>query len=100
MGQCTSTGKNRRLYLDAGLNKQLGLSNELFVLGDSLVLTVLGQVSFMPVLVLAARLCPEVRGYTIKDVAQQLTLRHCKSLSVDLPCSSQRLIARFKDLVL
>lgn len=44
----------------AGLNKSLGLSNELFVLGDSLVLTVLGQVSFMPILVLAARLCPEV----------------------------------------
>ena len=45
----------------AGINQQWGLSNELFVLGDSLVLTVLGQVSFMPVLVLAARLCPEVR---------------------------------------
>lgn len=44
----------------AGVNQQLGLSNELFVLGDSLVLTVLGQVSFMPVLVLAAQLCPEV----------------------------------------
>ncbi len=44
----------------AGVNQQWGLSNELFVLGDSLVLTVLGQVSFMPVLVLAARLCPEV----------------------------------------
>lgn len=44
----------------AGANKHLGLSNELFVLGDSLVLTVLGQVSFMPILVLAARLCPEV----------------------------------------
>ncbi len=38
----------------------MGLSNEIFVLGDSAVLTVLGQVSFMPVLVLAARLCPEV----------------------------------------
>lgn len=46
--------------MPAGLNKQWGLSNELFVLGDSLVLTVLGQVSFMPILVLAARLCPEV----------------------------------------
>ena len=46
----------------AGLNQRLGLSNELFVLGDSLVLTVLGQVSFMPILVLAARLCPEVRS--------------------------------------
>ena len=36
------------------------MSNELFVLGDSVVLTVLGQVAFMPVLVLAAKLCPEV----------------------------------------
>ncbi|KAK9863552.1 hypothetical protein WJX84_003033 [Apatococcus fuscideae] len=48
-----------QLLLITGVNKQLGLSNELFVLGDSLVLTVLGQVSFMPVLVLAAQLCPE-----------------------------------------
>ncbi len=45
-----------------GYNQQLGLSNELFVLGDSVVLTVLAQVSFMPILVLAARLCPEVRA--------------------------------------
>lgn len=48
-----------QLILITGINQQWGLSNELFVLGDSLVLTVLGQVSFMPVLVLAARLCPE-----------------------------------------
>ena len=40
----------------------MGLSNELFALGDSAVLTVLGQVSFMPVLVLAAQICPEVRA--------------------------------------
>ena len=33
------------------------------MLGDSVVLTVLGQVAFMPVLVLAARLCPEVGGF-------------------------------------
>ena len=44
----------------AGTSRALGLTNELFVLGDSVVLTVLGQVAFMPVLVLAARLCPEV----------------------------------------
>ena len=44
----------------AGLNRELGISNEFFVLGDSVVLTVLAQVSFMPILVLAARLCPEV----------------------------------------
>ncbi|KAL3141007.1 hypothetical protein ABBQ32_005521 [Trebouxia sp. C0010 RCD-2024] len=48
-----------QLILITGTNQRWGLSNELFVLGDSLILTVLGQVSFMPVLVLAARLCPE-----------------------------------------
>ena len=48
-----------QLALITGLNRQWGLSDELFALGDSAILTVLGQVSFMPVLVLAARLCPE-----------------------------------------
>lgn len=48
-----------QLILVTGLNRELGLSNELFALCDSALLTVLGQVSFMPVLVLAARLCPE-----------------------------------------
>lgn len=36
----------------------LGIPNELFTFGDSVVLTVLGQLAFMPTLVLAARLCP------------------------------------------
>lgn len=44
----------------AGINKQLGLDDQLFVLGDSVVLTVLGQISFLPLLVLAARSCPAV----------------------------------------
>jgi len=48
-----------QLVLITGLNRQWGLSDEIFALGDSALLTVLGQVSFMPVLVLAARLCPE-----------------------------------------
>ena len=54
---------NKALFdaLFAGTSRALGLTNELFVLGDSVVLTVLGQVAFMPVLVLAARLCPEAR---------------------------------------
>lgn len=47
-----------QLILITGLNRKLGMSDELFALGDSALLTVLGQVSFMPVLVLAARLCP------------------------------------------
>ncbi|KAH7447159.1 hypothetical protein KP509_01G094400 [Ceratopteris richardii] len=47
-----------QLLLVTGANNQLGISNEWFAMGDSLILTVLGQVSFMPVLVLAARICP------------------------------------------
>jgi len=48
-----------QLMLITGVNRTLGISDELFALSDSALLTVLGQVSFMPVLVLAARLCPE-----------------------------------------
>uniref|UniRef100_A0A1D1ZCQ7 General alpha-glucoside permease n=1 Tax=Anthurium amnicola TaxID=1678845 RepID=A0A1D1ZCQ7_9ARAE len=47
-----------QVFLVTGLNRQFGISNEWFSIGDSLILTVLGQASFMPVLVLAARLCP------------------------------------------
>ena len=48
-----------QLILISRVNQQWGISDEIFALGDSALLTVLGQVSFMPVLVLAARLCPE-----------------------------------------
>ncbi|PON80042.1 Folate-biopterin transporter [Parasponia andersonii] len=48
-----------QVFLVTGLNRRLGMSDEWFAIGDSLILTVLGQASFMPVLVLAARLCPE-----------------------------------------
>uniref|UniRef100_A0A7N0VIS3 Biopterin transport-related protein BT1 n=1 Tax=Kalanchoe fedtschenkoi TaxID=63787 RepID=A0A7N0VIS3_KALFE len=48
-----------QVILVTGLNRNLGISDEWFAIGDSLILTVLGQASFMPVLVLAARLCPE-----------------------------------------
>ncbi|GAX77364.1 hypothetical protein CEUSTIGMA_g4810.t1 [Chlamydomonas eustigma] len=47
------------LILVSGLSKKWGISDQTFVLGDSVILTVLGQVSFMPILVLAARMCPE-----------------------------------------
>lgn len=39
-------------------NVALGISDQLFALTDTAVLTALGQVAFMPTLVLAARLCP------------------------------------------
>ncbi|KAJ6841297.1 folate-biopterin transporter 1, chloroplastic [Iris pallida] len=47
-----------QVLLVTGLNREFGISDEWFSIGDSLILTVLGQASFMPVLVLAARLCP------------------------------------------
>jgi folate/biopterin transporter len=40
-------------------NRALGISDHWFSFGDSLILTVAGRIAFMPVLVLAARLCPE-----------------------------------------
>ncbi|KAJ4968390.1 hypothetical protein NE237_015091 [Protea cynaroides] len=48
-----------QVCLVTGLNRQFGISDEWFSIGDSLILTVLGQASFMPVLVLAARICPQ-----------------------------------------
>ncbi|KAL5198224.1 hypothetical protein ABZP36_001736 [Zizania latifolia] len=47
-----------QVLLVTGLNRQFGISDEWFSIGDSLIITVLGQASFMPVLVLAAKLCP------------------------------------------
>ncbi|KAK6146057.1 hypothetical protein DH2020_019926 [Rehmannia glutinosa] len=48
-----------QVLLVTGWNRQFGISDEWFAIGDSLIITVLGQVSFMPVLVLAAKICPE-----------------------------------------
>lgn len=47
------------LILVTHFNRTLGIDDRWFSLGDSLVLTVMGQIAFMPVLVLSARLCPE-----------------------------------------
>lgn len=46
------------LLLVTHANRSLGIDDHWFSLGDSLVLTVMGEIAFMPVLVLAARLCP------------------------------------------
>ncbi|KAK7270571.1 hypothetical protein RIF29_23809 [Crotalaria pallida] len=48
-----------QVFLVTGLNRKFGINDEWFAIGDSLILTVLSQASFMPVLVLAAKLCPE-----------------------------------------
>jgi len=47
-----------QLLLVYGLNRDLGIPDTAFAFGDSLVLTVLGQLAFMPLLVLAAEICP------------------------------------------
>jgi folate/biopterin transporter len=46
------------LLLVTHANRALGIDDHWFSLGDSLILTVMGQVAYMPVLVLSARLCP------------------------------------------
>lgn len=46
------------LLLVTHTNRLLGIDDHWFSLGDNLILTVMGQIAFMPVLVLAARLCP------------------------------------------
>lgn len=46
------------LILVTHTNRTMGIDDHWFSLGDSLILTVMGQIAFMPVLVLSARLCP------------------------------------------
>ncbi len=47
------------LLLVTHTNRLIGIDDHWFSLGDSLILTVMGQIAFMPVLVLSARLCPK-----------------------------------------
>jgi folate/biopterin transporter len=46
------------LILVTHTNRSWGIDDRWFSLGDSLILTAMGQIAFMPVLVLAARVCP------------------------------------------
>ncbi|NET08724.1 MAG: folate/biopterin family MFS transporter [Symploca sp. SIO2B6] len=47
------------LLLVTHTNRALGISDQWFSIGDTLILTVMGEIAFMPLLVLAARICPE-----------------------------------------
>ena len=47
-----------QILLTSRMNVDLGIPDQMFSLTDTAVLTVLGQVAFMPTLVLAASLCP------------------------------------------
>lgn len=46
------------LLLVTHTNRAIGIDDHWFSLGDSMILTVMGQITWMPVLVLSARLCP------------------------------------------
>lgn len=46
------------LVLVTHTNRALGIDDHWFSIGDSLTLTIMGQIAWMPVLVLGARLCP------------------------------------------
>jgi folate/biopterin transporter len=46
------------LILVTHTNRAWGIDDRWFTLGDSAILTAMGQIAFMPILVLAARLCP------------------------------------------
>jgi len=46
------------LVLFYKLNSEIGIPNEVFMFGDDIIMSVLGQIAFMPTLILAARLCP------------------------------------------
>ncbi len=46
------------LILVTHANRSLGIDDHWFSIGDSLILTVMGQITYMPLLVLSARLCP------------------------------------------
>ena len=46
------------LVLISHANRLIGIPDSWFTLGDDVVLSVLGEIAFLPTLVLAARLCP------------------------------------------
>jgi len=46
------------LLLISHTNRMIGIPDSAFVLGDDVILSILGEIAFLPTLVLAARLCP------------------------------------------
>lgn len=61
------------LLLVTHTNRTLGIDDHWFSLGDSLILTVMGQIAYMPVLVLAARLCPSGVEATLFALLMSIT---------------------------
>jgi folate/biopterin transporter len=61
------------LLLVTHANRALGISDQWFSIGDSLILTVMGQIAYMPVLVLCARLCPRGVEATLFALLMSIT---------------------------
>ena len=61
------------LLLVTHANRALGIDDQWFSIGDSLILTVIGQIAYMPVLVLSARLCPPGVEATLFALLMSLT---------------------------
>ena len=61
------------LLLVTHTNRALGIDDQWFSIGDSLILTVIGQIAYMPVLVLCARLCPRGVEATLFAVLMSIT---------------------------
>lgn len=61
------------LLLVTHANRALGIDDRWFSIGDTLILTVIGQIAFMPVLVLSARLCPRGVEATLFALLMSIT---------------------------
>jgi folate/biopterin transporter len=61
------------LLLVTHANRALGIDDQWFSIGDSLILTVIGQIAYMPLLVLSARLCPRGVEATLFALLMSIT---------------------------
>jgi folate/biopterin transporter len=61
------------LLLVTHTNRALGIDDHWFSIGDNLIIKVMGEIAYMPVLVLAARLCPPGVEATLFAVLMSIT---------------------------
>ena len=69
-----------QLVLVTGLNRTLHLPDKLFVVFDEVLLSGLQRIALMPIMVLAARLCPKVTCF-FWDVPSARPLNYILNLS-------------------
>jgi hypothetical protein len=61
------------LLLVTHANRALGIDDQWFSIGDTMILTVIGQIAYMPLLVLCARLCPRGVEATLFALLMSIT---------------------------